>query len=379
MANPIRNNDINFDAEKNYNGMYIISESNARELDIPQLPILIRDSSPRSNNSVSVFEKKEDLEDEGIICENLFSNFSKGDIVWIDNKKKTIKTILSKQSNANTLLLTEQCENRCLFCSQPPNHFSDTHLYSNALLALLNYNTNQFIGLSGGEPTKNRTAFIRLLDNLNQYKIPTKLHILTHGRNFSDRNFTSNVANLCQKREILWGIPVYGHKSSIHDHLVDSENAFTETIQGLSYLSEHGQCIEIRIVPNTHNIQYISNIIMFVASNYTTLKTISIMNLEPKGLGRKNYKSLYVSIKEQNKHLLDAVNVGTRFGIDIRLFNYPLCLLDTDLRKNAVKSISDWKNYYPEDCTNCSLINECGGFFTSAKGNFIEKVEAQHE
>lgn len=376
MAEPLRNNEIPFQSITDYTGMYIVEESNAKELPIPHLPLLT--STTNSNvESIPVCNKPTIDSENEIACKDLFTNFSTGDIVWIDNRRKLIKSILSKHSNSNTLLLTEQCENRCSFCSQPPNNFSDTHLYNNALLALLNYNTDEFIGLSGGEPTKNKKSFIYLLNSLNEFNIPTKLHVLTHGRNFSDKDFTSLISMLVEKRIVLWGIPIYGHRSSLHDNIVNSEGALVDTLQGLAHICEYGLQVEVRIVSCSNNIAYLPDIVNFIANSFMSLKTISIMNMEPKGLARKHYKSLYVPIKKQNKYILKAIDYGIRYGLDIRLFNYPLCLLDLELRSYAAKSISDWKNYYPHECSRCKLKNQCGGFFTSATGNFIETIEAQ--
>ena len=56
--------------------------------------------------------------------------------------------------------------------------------------------------------------------------------------------------------------------------------------------------------------------------------------------------------------------------------NYPLCLIDSSLRKDAIKSISDWKNYYPDECQDCTKKELCGGYFSSAYNKFIEKPKA---
>lgn len=357
MVEPLRNNSIPYKSISDINGLFVVGESNALNLDIPHLPLI--DASKVN----------------GFDCPELDDNFSSGDVVWIDNRRGLIRSVLSSRSSANTLLLTEKCENRCLFCSQPPNELDDTYLYINATIALLNFNTEEFIGLSGGEPTKNAAAFLKLLRNLKISENKTKLHILSNGRNFSNKNFTRSVGELVLGRTILWGIPLYGHKASLHDHLVSSSGAFNETVQGLSYLAEEGQSIELRIVPSQINIEYIPLIVSFFAANFSFIKLVSIMNLEPKGWARKNYNSLYVSVQEQEKYLIEAKSIGDQYGIEVRLFNYPLCLLNPDLRLSAVKSISDWKNYYPNECKDCSLKQECGGFFSSATGRFIEKVE----
>ena len=44
-------------------------------------------------------------------------------------------------------------------------------------------------------------------------------------------------------------------------------------------------------------------------------------------------------------------------------FNHQLCTLNPDVYEFAVKSISDWKNDFLPNCSNCKKKLECGGFF----------------
>ena len=375
MVESIRKDTISYQSQERINGLFVVGKPNSSRVDIPKLPSLWPSEDFNKSGNVIVDTDIEESKYK-ISCPELLKNYSNGDIVFLDNKAGVARSILSVKSNANTLLLTEQCDNRCIFCSQPPNEYPDTELYINATVALLNYNSSDYVGLSGGEPTINQLAFAKLLETLNTFENKTKLHILSNGRNFSDNKFAENIGKLIGLRETLWGIPLYGHKSSLHDCLVNSKGAFNDTVSGLSNMEANGQIIELRIVPTTKNINYIPNILSFVASSYSNIKIVSIMNVEPKGWARKNYTSIYVPIKNQVASLLKSIDVSVQHGIDVRLFNYPICLLSEELRSYAVKSISDWKNYYSGECDICTEKNNCGGFFTSATGNFIEKIEA---
>jgi hypothetical protein len=113
-----------------------------------------------------------------------------------------------------------------------------------------------------------------------------------------------------------------------------------------------------------------------VAVTLSGIGVISIMNMEPKGLARHSFATSYVPVRDQVRALEEAVTVAMRYGLPVRLFNYPLCLLSESLREVAVKSISDWKNYYPEECNKCRLRDECGGLFSSAEGRFLEQIKA---
>ncbi|MFC1333182.1 MAG: His-Xaa-Ser system radical SAM maturase HxsC [gamma proteobacterium symbiont of Clathrolucina costata] len=355
-------------------GLYVLGRSNAEGKEIPHLPIIELDSTGDVDGWYKVKGFGASAADTSLFCNGLKETFSEGDVIWISPRHGEIRGILTAGSNSNTLLLTERCENRCEFCSQPPNELEDKELYHKAALALLNFDTCEYVGLSGGEPTHNKRAFLSLLKSIRQFESNTKLHILSNGRKLGDEKFAKEVVSNIGEREVLWGIPLYGHKASLHDDLVGSSGAFIDTLDGLSNLSNLGQVVELRIVPVRRNIKTIANILEFITSNYLSIKTISIMNMEPKGLARKNYSNTHVPVEEQVEYIERAVRVGERYGCSVRLFNYPLCLLSEYLRHRAVKSISDWKNYYPGECSGCEMQTDCGGMFASAVGRFQEQV-----
>jgi hypothetical protein len=67
--------------------------------------------------------------------------------------------------------------------------------------------------------------------------------------------------------------------------------------------------------------------------------------------------------------LSEAVQILTAYGIHTSVYNHPLCLVNSDVYPSYVKSISDWKNEYANECIPCKKINECGGFFSSGIKN----------
>jgi MoaA/NifB/PqqE/SkfB family radical SAM enzyme len=58
------------------------------------------------------------------------------------------------------------------------------------------------------------------------------------------------------------------------------------------------------------------------------------------------------------------------------IYNHQLCLIPRSMWPFAVRSISDWKNEYHPECVDCSVKEECGGFFFSAKYKVSEKIQA---
>lgn len=348
-------------------GLYVVGNSSVGNPDAPHLPTIGADKPNPGTYNLSL--------GGDLVCPELFDAYDQGDIIWVDSHQKLLRSILSRRANSNTLLVTERCDNRCSFCSQPPNDYPDAELYHRATLALLNYHTEDYVGVSGGEPTLNRNAFLSMMRILQDNGNQTKLHVLTNGRSFSDAVFLASLDEYLKGRDLVWGIPLYGHTQKLHDSLVGAYGAFLETVEGLLNLATVGQSIELRIIPVQENLCHLGHLIDFVAAFLPFVSIISVMNLEPKGWARNNYERLATGVREQSPWLLRMIEAANTRGVAIRLFNYPLCLLPVDVRPYAYQSISDWKNYYLEKCNSCELRKDCGGFFTSSVGNFIEEVE----
>lgn len=371
MVEPIRKGHLSIPGLDLPTGLYIVGDSNSRERNIPHLPTI---EAKNPTEGVDNFKLKGCASDVSH-AESLFENFSNGDIVWFDSKQSLFRCILSKNANSNTLLVTEQCDNRCIFCSQPPNELSDIELYQKATLSILNYNQDDYIGISGGEPTLNRHGFLTMLSMLERFNNSSPLHILTNGRSFSDIKYVNKVKPLLPKMNVVWGIPLYGARGEIHDSLVKSKGAFVETVKGLINLGLIGQFIELRIIPVKSNFKNLIHLMEFITSSLPHIGAISIMNLEPKGWARNNYNDLYVSVNEQSDTLVEMIKIARLRGFSIRLFNYPLCLMPESIRDYACQSISDWKNYFPLACDPCVYKSQCCGFFTSSTGKYLELVE----
>lgn len=321
----------------------------------PTIESLSEPNRPRGDYEVAVSEK-------------LFESIEDGDIAIV-SERGTIRVLLSRKANQNTLLVTEQCDNRCSFCSQPPKDNDDSWLLINAAMAVADFGLNGTIGITGGEPLLYGDAFVNFLDFVAEHTPQTELHILSNGRAFSNLEFAKRIAGR-NPPQMTFGIPLYAAIPQIHDELVGARGAFSETFAGLINAGNLGIPIELRIIPTSKNIQEIAHIVELVNRCLSSVAQISIMNLEPAGWAKKNWSQLYEDPMVYKDALLAALSFSSGSGPNIALFNYPLCHLPEELRSYAVKSISDWKNFYPEECNECSLQDSCTGFFSSSQGKF---------
>lgn len=276
-----------------------------------------------------------------------------------------IRSLFRAASEHNSLLLTERCNNYCLMCSQPPKRGDDSWLLEEAIEAVrLIPRETKSIGLTGGEPTLYGDDFIRLVRHIKHWLPNTALHVLSNGRRFSDHGFARQYAEV-QHPDLMIGIPIYSADPARHDYVVQSKGAFDETVRGILNLKRHGQQVEVRVVLHKQTFERLPALAEFIARNLLFVDHVALMGLEMTGFTRANLDSLWIDPIEYREQLSEAVRLLRAYGVRTSVYNHPLCLINEDVAQNYVKSISDWKNEYPDECSPCKRKDACGGFFSS--------------
>jgi His-Xaa-Ser system radical SAM maturase HxsC len=299
-----------------------------------------------------------------------------GDIVSVSADGRRIRVLWRRDSYQNSILLTERCNHYCLMCSQPPKEVDDHWLLDDAveLVRLLPPNTTD-IGFTGGEPTLYGAKLIQLLRLCRSLLPWAEVHVLSNGRRFADEEYARAWAGIENPR-LMVGIPLYGPEPSLHDYVVQSKGAFEGTVRGILNLGELNQRIEIRVVMHKLTAPAIVEIAEFICRNLPFVEQVAIMGLEMIGLARAFADEVWIDPYEYRDALADALILLDGRGIRTMLYNHQLCLIDRDIWRFSVHSISDWKNEYHPECLRCSVIDKCGGFFFSARYRLSEHIRA---
>jgi hypothetical protein len=74
---------------------------------------------------------------------------------------------------------------------------------------------------------------------------------------------------------------------------------------------------------------------------------------------------LWIEPEKFVNFLEDAVHYLVQRGINVSIYNMPLCLLPKSLWFAARQSISDWKQSFDSKCLSCSVKERCSGVFDS--------------
>lgn len=276
---------------------------------------------------------------------------------------------MTKDSNDNTLFVTEQCNNHCVMCCQPPKKVDDIELNFQRNLKIIESAPLDLteIGITGGEPTLTGEYLFKLIDAIRDKWPDASLHILTNGRSFSDENYLDRLLEHTGDN-VYMGIPLHSDYGKDHDMIAGAKGAYVETIRGLYNLAERDIEIELRIVLNKLNFMRLPQMADFIFKNLTFVGWVAFMSMERCGLAVKNNDKIWVEPKDLTIPLEKAVMTLSNRGIDAVIYNIPLCLLPNRLHSFAARSISDWKVKYLPQCENCAAKQFCcGTFSTSSK------------
>lgn len=329
---------------------------------------------PFAFSDASEFSVGEYLPSESLMLSRELGHLEVGDIVALDPKASRARILFLARAQHHSFLVTEQCDNFCVMCSQPPRKVDDKWLLEEILeiIPWLPKGTRE-IGFTGGEPTLLGDDFLEAIKLCKEFLPHSAVHVLSNGRRFSDIKFTESWANL-NHSDLMVGIPIYSDLSNVHDFVVQADGAFDETIRGILNLKRLKQRVEVRLVLHKHTMPRLQEFAYFIARNLRFVDQVALMGLELMGFAKAKPADLWIRLSDFKEELREAVMTLSSAGIRTLLFNTPLCVLDSSIWPYAVKSISDWKREYAPECSSCRLLPDCGGAFFSSRAMLLPEL-----
>ncbi len=296
-----------------------------------------------------------------------FAYLGDGDIIGLHPHSRKLRVLYRRASSHNAFLVTERCNHYCLMCSQPPRDIDDGWILDEIAEALpLIDPTTRTIGFTGGEPLLEWRRFIALLDMTRTLLPDTSVHVLTNGRGFASPEVVSAWAAISHP-QLCAGIPIYSAVDHVHDYVVQARDAFDETVLGILRLKDKGQRVEIRVVLHRITAPRLVETCTWIARNLPFVDHVALMGLENTGFALANQDLLWIDPIEYQQDLALGVSILSSAGLNVSVYNLPLCLLDRKIWTYAVQSISDWKNAYLPICDDCAVRDRCAGFFSTGR------------
>lgn len=315
--------------------------------------ILLSPNSSVDSHSIGVF--KIDID-----------HLTPGDVVVLF-PNGIVNTLFRIDSEDNTIFMTNNCNQNCIMCSQPPQKLNDIEQFFDINYSLIDFiplSTKQ-LGISGGEPTL-CSKYLRLLLIKLFDRIPSiNVFILTNAVLLSDIKFSEYWVGL-PKDKILFSIPLYGDNQFTHDSIVRTKGSFNKTIKGIYNLFKNGYRVELRVIPQKKNIIRLERLSQFIYKNLTFVEKVAFMGLENIGKAHTNIERIWIPPEILNIYLKKATDFLRISGINCSLYNFQNCVLPKQLRHLSLQTISDWKQEYLPECSKCIERSVCGGIFNSS-------------
>ncbi|TDW31875.1 His-Xaa-Ser system radical SAM maturase HxsC [Rhizobium azibense] len=283
-----------------------------------------------------------------------------GDVILVLPGQATAHRLIRASSQHNTFLVTEQCDQLCVMCSQPPKRHH-TDLFSQFAEAALLSPTGAVIGISGGEPLLHKDRLFEMLRTVSAARPDVTFHILTNGQHFE----ASDVSELLEigASRILWGVPLYSADADTHDKIVGKAGAFSQLERGLGILMRSGASVELRTVVMRQNASDLAALADFVFTRLSFVHVWALMQMERIGYGRMNWTKSFFDTSSDFLPVATAIDRSVARGMSVALYNFPLCSVPPEYRPYAPSTISDWKRKYLDFCSGCGSRAACGGFF----------------
>ena len=265
----------------------------------------------------------------------------------------------------NPLVLTDRCNSNCIMCPLPERFRREGQSIGVNKLIELAHHIPKFaehITITGGEPFLIREDIFKLLQYLKNTHPETRFLLLTNGRALASIEYT-HLFEASRPKHIVVGIPIHGSNALRHDSIIRTEGGFNETILGIRHLIDIGIPVELRVVVSNLNADDIYNISKLIVSTFPQVLCVKIMGLEMLGNAAVNQDKVWIPYRQAFNLARDAIYYMINAGIDVGLYNFPLCAVDKQCWSICEKSISDYKVRFADACDKCKVKGGCGGVF----------------
>lgn len=263
--------------------------------------------------------------------------------------------------------VTEKCNSNCIMCPMSEDSrkrgrcegWEEWH----QSLKLIPCDVSH-ITITGGEPFLEYEKTIWLISQLNSIAPRATIQILTNGRALCLPGIQEKLQPVIT-RNTQFAIPIHADEPSLHDKITRSQGSFIQSIDGLRFLSTTIAQIEIRIIGHALNESCLNRIPGMLLHNGIRIDVLNYIAMEMNGCAARNREVLWLDYRRFFEDVKPSLVSLVKSGVNVNLYNFPLCCVDKNYWTIAKNSISLWKRRYYSECDTCSMRHGCGGLFRS--------------
>lgn len=282
--------------------------------------------------------------------------------LWSDG---TLYRCYDDSSLDNFFFVTSHCNSNCIMCPSPEfTRKKGESMRAEELIEIARHipDDTKHLTITGGEPFMIGKQIFDFIGFLSRKFYNTEFLILTNGRIFSITTYVELLKKTISANTTL-GIPLHGSTEAVHDAITQTRGSFLQTTVGLRKLLCEKIKIELRLVVNRLNADDFYNMAKLIVNEFAEIDHVSIMAMEMTGNAFVNKGSVWISYRESFEKIEQSILLLIKNGIDVRLFNFPLCTVKAKYWTLCEKSISSDKIRYNSKCNDCVVRDACGGIF----------------
>lgn len=271
----------------------------------------------------------------------------------------------NNQSDDNYFFVTGGCNSNCIMCPSPDasrKNVQDTSVANLIELARHIPADTPHLTITGGEPFLIGEKFFPFIKYLKERFLDTEFLFLTNGRIFSVEKYLQLFMESIPNNSIV-AIPIHGSCEQIHDAITRAEGSFKQTKCGIMRLLKHHIRVEIRLVVNKLNVEDFNSIADLIIEQFNSIAYLSIIAMEMTGNAWVNRDKVWIPYKESFAKISPAIRKMVASGINVKLYNFPICTVDKPFWTLCEKSISANKVRFAETCSVCKYKSACSGVF----------------
>lgn len=228
------------------------------------------------------------------------------------------------------LILTNQCNNKCVFCHSAFEQ-NKSGLITNTSKKILQWGRKAgAIGVyfGGGEPTvvRNLVELVTFAKN-NGYE---HIRILTNGFNLSDKEYLDKLLNAGANE---FEVSIKGHDAETHDLLSQSAGAFRKVVSAVKNLIYRDVYLVLAILITKKNYKFLSKMV----SDFRQIgvKNFSYWLISLHDVNKKKLSSLLPSLSDVIPYVVETFHFAESYDLHIETCHIPLCFFSEPYRKHV--------------------------------------------
>jgi len=266
------------------------------------------------------------------------------------------------------IAIWNRCNNHCVMCTNPQSFQQEdnsTEYYIEAIKtrwANQSLSENDTICLTGGEPTIH-PDFLEIIHWFREEYPNNQIVIATNGRRFYYKKFTKE----CLKTNNLKiEIAIHGDNAKAHDAITRTKRSFEQAVKGIHNILENKNSsheLEIRIIVTKLNYKRLNKILAFIQKEFpdNSIDTIVLVFIEMEGQAQDNFNAVGITYKQVAKYVSSAIHNWSGLFRDLRLYHFPLCILEHDLWKYTWRTLGKNEVKFLPQCKDCHYKKYCLG------------------